>query len=107
LIQPLFTSLLLPLFLIIWLELVRGVPPFLFNLAGITVWNYFTACLNERQILLANAGFWWVYFPRIMPLSIVISNLLKFGIQFLFYCILFIIILRVRHKFKCHVYSRS
>jgi lipopolysaccharide transport system permease protein len=65
------------------------VPPFLFNLAGITVWNYFTACLTGTSNTFgANAGiFGKVYFPRIiMPLSVVISNLLKFGIQ----CCIFI-----------------
>ena len=62
-----------------------SVPPFLFNLAGITVWNYFTACLNDTSdTFKKNAAiFGKVYFPRvIMPISIVISNLLKFGIQF-------------------------
>jgi lipopolysaccharide transport system permease protein len=61
------------------------VPPFLFNLAGITVWNYFTSCLTGTSNTFgSNAGiFGKVYFPRlIVPISIVISNLLKFGIQF-------------------------
>ncbi|WP_269225953.1 ABC transporter permease [Flavobacterium eburneipallidum] len=86
LIQPLFTSV---TFTIIFNN-VAGintgtVPPFLFNLAGITVWNYFTACLNgTSDTFKANAGiFGKVYFPRIItPLSVVISNLIKFGIQF-------------------------
>lgn len=89
LIQPLFTSV---TFTIIFNN-VAGintgtVPPFLFNLAGITVWNYFTACLNGTSNTFAsNAGiFGKVYFPRIItPLSIVISNLIKFGIQFLIF----------------------
>ncbi|MGO4819494.1 ABC transporter permease [Flavobacterium sp. W22_SRS_FP1] len=86
LIQPLFTSI---TFTIIFNNLAGistgTVPPFLFNLAGITVWNYFTACLNGTSNTFgANAGiFGKVYFPRIIvPLSIVVSNLLKFGIQF-------------------------
>lgn len=86
LIQPLFTSI---TFTIIFNNLAGidtgTVPPFLFNLAGITVWNYFTACLTGTSNTFgANAGiFGKVYFPRIIvPLSIVISNLLKFGIQF-------------------------
>lgn len=89
LIQPLFTSI---TFTIIFNN-VAGintgkVPPFLFNLAGITVWNYFTACLNgTSDIFKANAGiFGKVYFPRLIsPLSVVISNLIKFGIQFLIF----------------------
>jgi lipopolysaccharide transport system permease protein len=86
LIQPLFTSV---TFTIIFNN-VAGidtgtVPPFLFNLAGITVWNYFTACLTgTSDTFKANAAiFGKVYFPRIItPLSVVISNLVKFGIQF-------------------------
>lgn len=86
LIQPLFTSL---TFTIIFNN-VAGIntgtiPPFLFNLAGITVWNYFTACLTgTSDTFKANASiFGKVYFPRIItPLSVVISNLVKFGIQF-------------------------
>jgi lipopolysaccharide transport system permease protein len=64
------------------------VPPFLFNLAGIMVWNYFTACLTDTSdTFKRNAAiFGKVYFPRlIMPLSTVISNLLKFGIQFMIF----------------------
>ncbi len=89
LIQPLFTAV---TFTIIF-NSVAGintgtVPPFLFNLAGITVWNYFTACLNGTSNTFAsNAGiFGKVYFPRIItPFSIIISNLIKFGIQFLIF----------------------
>ncbi|MDP3679639.1 MAG: ABC transporter permease [Flavobacterium sp.] len=94
LIQPLFTSV---TFTIIFNN-VAGidtgtVPPFLFNLAGITVWNYFTACLNDTSdTFKKNASiFGKVYFPRvIMPLSVVISNLLKFGIQFLIFIVFYL-----------------
>ena len=94
LIQPLFTSV---TFTIIF-NSVAGintgtVPPFLFNLAGITVWNYFTACLNgTSDTFKANAGiFGKVYFPRIItPLSVVVSNLIKFGIQFLIFIAFYI-----------------
>ena len=89
LIQPLFTSI---TFTIIFNNLAGintgTIPPFLFNLAGITIWNYFTACLTDTSdTFKRNAAiFGKVYFPRvIMPLSIVISNLLKFGIQFLIF----------------------
>jgi lipopolysaccharide transport system permease protein len=53
-------------------------------MAGITVWNYFTACLNgTSDTFRANAAiFGKVYFPRIItPISIVVSNLIKLGIQ--------------------------
>ncbi|HSD07376.1 ABC transporter permease [Flavobacterium sp.] len=94
LIQPLFTSV---TFTIIFNN-VAGIntgtiPPFLFNLAGITVWNYFTACLNGTSNTFAgNAGiFGKVYFPRIItPMSVVISNLIKFGIQFLIFVAFYI-----------------
>jgi len=86
LIQPLFTSI---TFTIIFNNVAGiktgSIPPFLFNLGGIMVWNYFTACLNgTSDTFKSNAGiFGKVYFPRIItPLSIVISNLIKFGIQF-------------------------
>ncbi|MFC4739532.1 ABC transporter permease [Flavobacterium ponti] len=94
LIQPLFTSV---IFTIIFNNVAGiqtgNIPPFLFNLAGIMVWNYFTSSLNDTSdTFKKNANiFGKVYFPRIIvPLSIVVSNLLKFGIQFLifvvFYC---------------------
>jgi lipopolysaccharide transport system permease protein len=93
-IQPLFTSV---IFTIIFNNVAGistgSIPPFLFNLAGIMVWNYFTHCLNETSdTFKKNANiFGKVYFPRIiMPLSIVISNLLKFGIQFLIFVAFYI-----------------
>lgn len=94
LIQPLFTSI---TFTIIFNN-VAGidtgtVPPFLFNLAGITVWNYFTACLMDTSDTFKrnSAIFGKVYFPRaIMPISTVISNLLKFGIQFFIFMAFYI-----------------
>ncbi|MFV5694947.1 ABC transporter permease [Flavobacterium sp. LB3P122] len=94
LIQPLFTAI---TFTIIF-NTVAGidtgtVPPFLFNLAGITVWNYFTACLTGTSNTFgSNAGiFGKVYFPRlIVPISIVISNLIKFGIQFFIFITFYI-----------------
>ena len=94
LIQPLFTSI---TFTIIFNNLAGidtgKVPPFLFNLAGITIWNYFTSCLNDTSdTFKKNASiFGKVYFPRIiMPLSVVISNLLKFGIQFFIFIAFYI-----------------
>ncbi len=94
LIQPLFTSI---TFTIIFNN-VAGIDtgtvrPFLFNLAGITVWNYFTACLNgTSDTFKANASiFGKVYFPRIItPLSVVISNLIKLGIQLVIFIAFYI-----------------
>ncbi|MBP6758353.1 MAG: ABC transporter permease [Flavobacterium sp.] len=89
LIQPLFTSITFTIIFNKVAGITTGtVPPFLFNLAGIMVWNYFTACLTDTSdTFKKNAAiFGKVYFPRvIMPLSTVISNLLKLGIQFLIF----------------------
>lgn len=61
-----------------------GLPKLLFYLSGITAWNYFAECLvMTSNTFIANASmFGKVYFPRLaVPVSIVISNLIKFGIQ--------------------------
>src|SRR5690606_38608341 len=86
-IQPLFTSV---IFTLVFNNIANiptgGIPSFLFNLTGITAWNYFTECLNKTSsTFVSNQGiFGKVYFPRaIMPISVVISNLLKYGIQLL------------------------
>ncbi len=88
-IQPLFTTL---IFTVIFGRLAgistNGVPPMLFYLAGITCWNYFAECLNRTSgTFRDNQGiFGKVYFPRLtVPLSVIISSLIKFGIQFLLF----------------------
>jgi lipopolysaccharide transport system permease protein len=61
-----------------------GIPQPLFYLGGVALWQYFADCLGKASnTFVANAGiFGKVYFPRmIMPLSSVISNLVRFGIQ--------------------------
>lgn len=89
LIQPLFTSI---IFTIIFNNLAAiptgNAPSFLFNLAGITCWSYFKDCLvgTSSTFTKNQAVFGKVYFPRIvMPISVVISNLIKFGIQLLLF----------------------
>lgn len=60
-------------------------PQLAFYLGGITLWNYFSGCLlGTSSVFTANASiFGKVYFPRlIMPLSIVSSKLMQFGVQF-------------------------
>ncbi|WP_033956552.1 ABC transporter permease [Psychroserpens jangbogonensis] len=91
LIQPLFTSI---IFTLVFNNLgniqTGGIDPFLFNLAGITAWNYFRECLNKTSSTFTSnkAIFGKVYFPRvIMPLSITISNLLKFVIQLIIFLV--------------------
>ncbi|MBL86695.1 MAG: ABC transporter permease [Winogradskyella sp.] len=86
-IQPLFTSVIFTLIFNNLGQIKTGnVDPFLFNLTGITLWNYFKQCLTgTSNTFTKNQNiFGKVYFPRaIMPLSVTISNLVKFGIQFL------------------------
>ena len=85
LIQPLFTSVIFTLVFNNIAGITTGtIPPFLFNLAGVTTWNYFKECLTATSDTFKKNEqiFGKVYFPRIiMPMSIIISNLLKFGIQ--------------------------
>lgn len=84
-IQPIFTTL---VFTFVFGNLANissdGTPHQLFYLTGITAWNYFSDCLTKTSTVFKdNAGiFGKVYFPRlIMPLSIVVSNLVRFGVQ--------------------------
>ena len=61
-----------------------GLPQVLFYLAGNVCWFYFSDCLNQTSsTFVANQGmFGKVYFPRmVVPISTIISNLLRFGIQ--------------------------
>lgn len=69
-----------------------GIPAPLFYLLGIIAWNYFSDCLLKTSTVFRdNANiFGKVYFPRlIIPISIIVSNLIRFAVQF----ILFLIIL--------------
>ena len=71
-----------------------GVPRPVFYLAGTCMWQYFSECLNKTSsTFLSNAGiFGKVYFPRlVMPIATVVSNLLRFGIQFGFFVVVYII----------------
>jgi lipopolysaccharide transport system permease protein len=85
LLQPLMTSL---MFVLIFGKVAKlptnNIPNLLFYLSGLVIWNYFSECLMKTSdFLVTNQHiFGKVYFPRlILPLSIVISNLLKFFIQ--------------------------
>lgn len=90
-IQPLLTTL---IFTFVFGNLAGistdGLPQPLFYMAGITAWNYFADCLTKTSTVFKdNANiFGKVYFPRlIMPLSIVVSNLVRFGVQFILFLI--------------------
>lgn len=85
-IQPLLTTL---TYVIIFGNIAKlstdGAPMLVFYMAGITVWNYFSQTLTTiSTVFTVNAQlFGKVYFPRLtMPLSVVLANLVRFGIQF-------------------------
>jgi len=89
--QPVLTTL---TFTLIFGRIARlstdGLPMILFYLSGITLWNYFAECLNRTATVFKDnaAVFGKVYFPRlIVPLSIIVSNLVKLGIQLLLFLI--------------------
>jgi lipopolysaccharide transport system permease protein len=87
--QPLLTTL---MFLLVFGKIAgiptNGVPPVLFYMGGITIWNYFSDSLRltSDTFVKNSALFGKIYFPRIItPLSVVSSNLVKFGIQFILF----------------------
>ncbi len=98
--QPLFTTL---TFYVVFNQIAKiptnNIDPILFYLSGITIWTYFSDCFNKTSnTFVANAGiFGKVYFPRLTtPISIVISNLIKLGIQ----TVLFLAIMGYQIIFK-------
>lgn len=86
-IQPILTT---AMFLVIFGVVAKiptsGIEAIPFYMSGIAIWNYFSACLTgTSNTFVGNAAiFGKVYFPRlVIPLSVIISNIIKFGIQFL------------------------
>ena len=88
-IQPLFTTIIYTFIFGNIAGISTGkIPGPVFYLAGITAWNYFSDCLlKTSSVFRDNANvFGKVYFPRlIMPLSIVVSNLIRFGVQMILF----------------------
>ena len=85
-IQPLLTTI---MFTVVFGKIAGiptdGAPAFLFYMAGTVMWSYFSAVLTGTSgTFTANAHiFGKVYFPRLaVPMSILLSKLLAFGIQF-------------------------
>jgi len=100
-IQPLMTSL---MFILIFDRMANigtdGIPPILFYLGSVTIWNYFSDTLNiTSKTFIENATiFGKVYFPRlIIPISKVISGMIKLLIQFLLFFIFWIYYTLVTH----------
>ncbi len=86
LIQPMMTTV---MYMVVFGGIAKistdGLPQPLFYLAGISFWQYFSDCLTKTSNTFVNNAsiFGKVYFPRLVtPLSDVISNLVRFGIQF-------------------------
>lgn len=89
LIQPLLTAV---VFTFIFGNVAKlptdGLPQLLFYMSGTVVWSYFASCLTKTSdTFITNANlFGKVYFPRLaVPVSILLSNLVAFGIQFAFF----------------------
>lgn len=85
-IQPLMTTV---MYMVVFGGIAKistdGLPQPLFYLAGICFWQYFSDCLTKTSnTFVTNASiFGKVYFPRLItPLSDVVSNLVRFAIQF-------------------------
>lgn len=99
LIQPILTTV---VFTVIFGNIAQlstdGLPPFLFYLAGNTVWVYFATCLTSTATTFTSnsAVLGKVYFPRLtIPISVVISNIISFGIRlgvFLAFLIYYLVI---------------
>jgi lipopolysaccharide transport system permease protein len=86
LIQPVLTTL---MFLLLFSRVARipteGMHPTVFYMSGLTLWTYFSVTLTTiSSTFVSNASiFGKVYFPRlVMPLSVMVSNLMRFLIQF-------------------------
>ena len=92
-IQPILTTI---MFMFVFGNLAGistdGIPKPLFYFTGITLWNYFADCLTRNsKVFIENQGvFGKVYFPRlVVPISVTISNLVKFLIQFVIFLLIF------------------
>src|SRR5271157_1526699 len=86
LIQPLLTTI---IFTVIFGNIAKlptdGLPQFLFYMSGTVIWTYFADCMtNTSNTFVNNANlFGKVYFPRLaVPVAMLISSLITFGIQF-------------------------
>ncbi|MCM4160811.1 ABC transporter permease [Antarcticibacterium flavum] len=91
-IQPIFTTF---LFTVVFNRMggfsTDGIPAPLFYMCGTIAWNYYAECLTKTSTVFKDNAYIFgkVYFPRlIMPLSIIFSNLVRFGVQFLLFLIL-------------------
>lgn len=108
-IQPLFTTL---MFMFVFGGIAGistdGLPQPLFYMAGLLCWNYFAECLNRcSDTFNANQNvFGKVYFPRlIVPLSIVVSSIMKMGIQFGLFLLIYLYYIIGGYSFQVNAYA--
>ena len=72
-----------------------GLPPALFYLAGIILYNLFAECFSTTSFTFIQNGvlFGKVYFPRlVIPFAVVLVNLIRFGIQFAIFMLLMLVL---------------
>jgi lipopolysaccharide transport system permease protein len=107
-IQPVFTTI---IFTFIFSNLAKistnAAPAPLFYMAGTVAWNYFADSLTKTSTVFKDNApiFGKVYFPRlIMPISIVFSNLVKFGVQFILFLILLVYYMLGGYKIQPNMY---
>jgi len=108
LIQPILNTI---IFMVVFGGIAKistdGLPQALFYMIGIVTWNYFSDCLNKiSSTFTANQGiFGKVYFPRlIVPLSTVASGLIRLGIQFLLFVVVYVYFLVIGTKIAPNIY---
>lgn len=108
-IQPAFTTI---MYMVVFGGIAKistdGLPQPLFYLAGIVLWQYFSDCLNKTSSTFTTnqAIFGKVYFPRlIVPLSTVVSNLVRMGIQFLLFIGVYVYYILIGVHIALNIYA--
>ncbi len=108
LIQPLLTTI---IFSVIFGNIAKlstdGLPQFLFYMSGTVIWGYFAGCLSKTSnTFTGNAAiFGKVYFPRLtVPLSVLLSNLITFAIQFALFLVVMLYFVISGVNFKPNIW---
>ncbi len=107
-VQPILTTI---VYIVIFSRVAKlsttSLPPALFYLSGIIVWSYFAECITKTATFFkdSSAVLSKVYFPRlIIPLSLVLTNLVKFSIQFVLFVIVYLFFFFTTHSFSANEY---
>ncbi len=106
--QPILTTL---VYIVIFSRVAKlsttSLPPALFYLSGIIVWGYFAECITKTATFFkdSSAVLSKVYFPRlIIPLSLVLTNLVKFSMQFVLFLIVYLYFFFTTRSFSVNTY---